>query len=185
MSLQTRKINSLGNVVYETICNLPYTITLEEEQLLNSYPAHTVVPVLQKLVEESPDVAITSRAFDALLKLTKFDRVAYLIDLYDNNPEKWRWIVPERLSEFDEPKAVKKLCVMAMTDSDADARYLAVYSLYLMGKIETVSTLEYISKHDDGEDYEGNKIAEIAQKAIHKIKSIEQSKIEGRDRGLN
>ncbi|MEM8780536.1 MAG: HEAT repeat domain-containing protein [Cyanobacteria bacterium P01_G01_bin.49] len=172
MVVKKRKIKTFSDFVFNKICELPTTITNEEEQLFNSLSLEDTVPILQSLMDESKyGVAISSRAFDALLKLKHFDQVAYLIDLYKNQPEKWKWIVAERLSKFDEPRTRKMLCEIAMTDEDADARYNAVHSLYQIGGEESIPTLEHIQLHDDGVDYEDNKIANLAKKALTRINS--------------
>ncbi|MEZ4659746.1 MAG: HEAT repeat domain-containing protein [Caldilineaceae bacterium] len=172
MMPKTRKINTLGDFVFNTICELPTTITNEEEQLFNSYPLKETVPVLQGLIDEARyGEAVSSRAFDALLKLEKFDQVAFMIDLYNTRPETWKWTVAERLSDFDESRSKEFLCKIATSDEDADARYRAVYSLYLIGGIESIPVLEHICSHDNGTDYEGNKIAVLAEKALERIHS--------------
>ncbi len=44
-----------------------------------------------------------------------------------------------------------------------------VYSLYMSKSKEATSTHMWVLDNDEGEDYEGSKIANLAQKAIHKI----------------
>lgn len=161
--------SSVSNIIMKTIKSIPVEITGGEEALFNSLPTNAVVATLQELIHSESDPIIVSRAFDALLKMKSFDKVQFLISLSDENPQKWRFTCCQALSKFQDPRAVKKLCEIVMKDDDPDVRYVATESLAEIGDETAVPILEYLSIHDTGEDYEGFRVADMANQAIQRI----------------
>lgn len=162
-------MNSVKDIVMKTISSLPVEITEGEALLFNSFPINDVVPVLKNLVNEQTDATLSSRAFDALLKLNEFDKVLYLINLFDESSVDWQLVCCRHLSRFKDKRAVIKLCDIAMNATDPDVRYTAVESLGRIGDKSTIPVLEHVKMHDIGEDYEGFRIADMAGHSIDRI----------------
>jgi len=164
--------NTIGEIVTKTINSLPVEITEGEAKLFNSFPIEEVVPVLRTLVQdELTDPIIASRSFDALLKLDALDKVDFLIDLFDNSNQEWRLVCCQNLSKFNDSRAVEKLCNIVLHDPSPDIRFCAAESLSIIGGPAAIAVLEKVKDSDTGIDYEGFKIADMAAKAIEKIRT--------------
>lgn len=161
--------NSINDIVLKTIKSIPVEITNGEAILFNSLPTEDVVSTLKTMIHTETNTTITSRALDALLKVNNFDKVEFLINLYDQYPLKWNFTCCKELSKFQDKRAVKKLCDIALNDPDPSVRYVAIESLSVVGDETVIPMLEHVKAYDIGEDYEGFKITEIAAQAIKKI----------------
>lgn len=161
--------NTIDDIVTKTINSIPVEITDGEAALFNSLPTDEVVSTLKKLIYSESSRSIASRAFDAVLKMEDFDKVQFLIDLADDYPQRWRIPCCRNLSKFQDKRAVDKLCHIVKNDDDPDVRYVAVESLGIIGDETTITVLDYVETHDDGEDWEGFRVRDMAQEAIKKI----------------
>lgn len=162
--------NTISNIVSKTIKTLPVEITQGEAELFNSLPANEVVSALDYLIHSESNPSVVSRAFDALLKIESFDRVSYLINLADNYPDKWGLICYQSLSNFQDNRAIKKLCDVAQNDKDPNIRFVAIESLGKIGNESIIPVLKHIKTHDNGVDFEGIPVATIANHTIEKIR---------------
>jgi HEAT repeats len=121
-------------------------------------------------------VTTRSRIFYALMHLKGFDKVGFLIDLYARSESNWRCVCCRELALRKSKKAIAKLEEIVMNDPDADVRFTAIESLELLANPSSIRSLEYVSQHDTGEDYEGRSLAERAREATIKIQNQENNK---------
>lgn len=149
----------------------PAEISERDAELLNLMPAQQVVPVLKGILRNPPDAYAESRAFDALLKLEEFDRVAFLIQFLDESNVDWRMVCCRRLGKINDSRAIQKLMDVVRNDEDPDVRYIAAEALGLNGGEVALRILQYVAAHDQGKDYEGFSVASAATQAIAQIKA--------------
>jgi HEAT repeat protein len=105
------------------------------------------------------------------LKIEEFDKVAFLISLADDHPDSWRLICCQELSRFPDKRTTEWLCQILRLDEDPDVRCAAAESLAELGDETAISTLEYARKHDQGQDWEGFAVSQLADRAIRRIRS--------------
>ena len=153
----------------------PVEITKSEAELFNSLPVNDVIPALQEIFQNSPDASIESRAFDAILKMAAFDRVQFLVEFMDKASASWRAACCRRLATFPERRAIAKLCDVLLHDDAPDVRYAAVEALAIIGDETALAALAYAAKNDTGQDYEGFRVADIAQQTLQHIRSKAES----------
>jgi HEAT repeat protein len=120
------------------------------------------------------DATTRSRIFYALMHLKGFDKVGFLIDLYSRSESNWRSACCRELAIQKSKKAIAKLEEIVMNDPDADVRFTVIESLELLANPSSIRSLEYVSQHDTGEDYEGRSLAERARNAISKLQNQEE-----------
>ncbi len=161
---------TVGDIVTQTIKSIPVEITDGEADLFNSLPTDEVVSALKGLVNSELDRSIISRAFDALLKVDGLDKVQFLINLADENPQRWRIVCCRNLSRFRDERAIAKLCDTVKNNDDPDVRYAAAESLGIIGDETAIAALEYVEIHDNGKDWEGFRVADMASEAIKRIR---------------
>jgi len=148
-------------------------ISAQEADFLNSLPTSHVASILKDIFHSTTDLVVESRSFDALLKLRDFDRVGFLIDLYDMSSIDWRCACCRHLVEFPDKRAVSKLASIVQNDPDPDVRYSAAEALAESGDLAVIDALKYAKENDQGMDYEGFPIKNIAERAIQKIRDRE------------
>jgi hypothetical protein len=149
-----------------TIINIfPAEITEREEDLFNALPTAEVVSALQKLVYEGVNSTIRSRALDGLLKINDFDKVSFLINLFDENP-KWRTTCCKRLMDFPDKRAIIKLCEVIIQDNDPTVRFAAAEALGEIGDESAIAFLEHVNAADTGVNWEEFPVAQAANEAI-------------------
>jgi HEAT repeat protein len=148
----------------------PVEIFEYESELFNSLPANEVVPALLEVMNTTTDLSIESRAFDALLKIQDFDKVGFLIGLFNKSDVDWRIACGRNLSRFQDSRAVAKLCDVLLHDSDADIRYVAAESLAKIGDHTAIEALIYAIANDTGKDYEGFRVSDMANQALQQIR---------------
>lgn len=161
---------SISSIVAGTINDMPNEITEGEAFLFNnlySMESAEVVSALETLVRNATH-PFNSRAMDALLKLNDFDKVGYLINLFDERPE-WAFALCEDFTRFPEPRAIQKLCDIVTHYADPDVRFNATVSLAEIGDETAIAVLEHVILHDKGEHWEGLPIADMAKKAMERI----------------
>jgi HEAT repeat protein len=146
-------------------------LSKQEIDLLNSLPADRLVSVLQDIFAKESNATIRGRAFFAILAIQAFDRVQFLLDLFEGSSIEWQIAYCEELSRFHDPRAIAKLCSILLEDSDPDMRYTAAESLAKIGDARAIRALEYARDNDTGNDYEGFPIADMASEALQKIRS--------------
>jgi HEAT repeat protein len=144
-------------------------ITESDAEFFNSLPVSEVAPTLLEIFKTTTDPSVESRAFDALLKLKQFDKVQFLIDLFNKSSVDWRIACCRGLSRFQDPRAIVKLCDALLYDNDPDVRYVAAESLAIIGDHTAIAALEYAKAHDTGKDYEGFRVADMARQALEQI----------------
>lgn len=159
-------------LIERAISSLPPDITDAEANFFNTLPLASTYTTLRKLVEEEKSEVLRSRAFDALLKLEELDKVAFLIDFFDNAEPGWALACCKRLAQFKDKRAVLKLMEIARNNDDPDLRYIAVEGLGDLGDESAIPTLTWVVENDDGVDYEGFEIREIAKESIRKLNAV-------------
>lgn len=165
------QISSLIREVTSIVINdpSPVEITPSAAELFNSFPASEVAEALLDIFETVTDSTIKSRTFDALLKLKEFDKVQFLIDLFDSTSDGWRLACCEELARFQDPRSIAKLCDILLHDSEPDARYVAAEGLAKIGDHTAIEALEHARAYDTGKDYEGFRVADMARQALEQI----------------
>lgn len=144
-------------------------ITKSDAEFFNSLPVSEVAPALLEIFENTTNSTTRSRVFDALLKLEGFDKVQFLIELFDRSSDGWPAACCRHLSEFRDRRAIAKLCDVLLHDSDPDVRYVAAESLAIIGDHTAIEALERATAHDTGKDYEGFRVADMARQALEQI----------------
>lgn len=143
----------------------------QEIQRLNCMPVDISSKVLREIFEKESDRFVKSRSFSALLNLSSFDTVQFLVETMKKAPVDWRIVCCERLGNYLDERAIAILRVVVLKDRNPDVRYTAVEALGKIGDLETVSTLKEVHQKDKGKDYEGFPISDAAVdalKAIHR-----------------
>ena len=126
-------------------------------------PAEKVIPYLKILFSQEKNATIRSKTFGALLALPKHDRVQYLLDIFEESSLDWQIAICEELGRLSpDSRSIVKLCSIASSAPDPDLRFAAVESLGNIGDHMAIPTLEHVSHHDKGKDYEGFSIAKEA-----------------------
>jgi HEAT repeat protein len=146
-------------------------LSKQEIDLLNSFPVDKVVPTLREIFEKEDNATVRGRAFYAILTIQGFDRVQFLLDLFEGSSTDWQIAYCRELSRFHDSLAIAKLCNILLEDADPDMRYVAAESLAEIGDSTAIAALEHAQEHDTGTDYEGFPIADIAGEALQKIRS--------------
>jgi HEAT repeat protein len=145
-------------------------ISDDQEEALNALPVDLVGPLLKEEFDRAGDPSARSRLFDAMLRLNGFDRVRFLLELYETN-ERWRMPCCEALGQFPDRRAVDKLCSILLTETDPDLRYVAAESLAIVGDDTALEALDHAAAHDRGEDYEGFPVSEMAADAASQVRA--------------
>jgi HEAT repeat protein len=166
----------MQELVSDVVTRMLYKESLDVEllesevALLNSFPAESVIPILQSIFYREHDDVIKSRAFDAITSVQAFDRVQFLLDLLNLSSYGWRAVYCEELSHFHDVRAIAQLCEILLDDPDPNIRYTAAKSLAEIGDATAIEALEYAQKHDKGKDFEGFPVADMARQALQQIR---------------
>ena len=126
---------------------------------------------MRDIFERESNAKVRGRAFYAILTIQGFDRVQFLLDLFEGSSIDWQIAYYEELSRFHDSRAIAKLCNILLEDSDPDMRYTAAESLAEIGDSTAIAALEYAQANDSGTDYEGFPIADMAGEALQRIRS--------------
>jgi HEAT repeat protein len=155
---------------------MPRTATGHEPQL-HTFPTSVLIPVLQDVYVHDPDNAIRWRAFDAILNVPDFDHVQFLIEEMERTqaetPDKTGKlsVLCDELGDFPDPRTVAKLCALLLEHPSPNIRCKAAVFLSYMRDERAIPALEHARDHDTGEDFEGRRIAKIAQRALEQIRA--------------
>lgn len=175
-------MESLPSAVIALIKSAPgVELSADEILALNAFPVGMVSRILLKLLRESEDATIESKAFSGLLHLEGYDVVGFLIGLFDEHslPESvnnwrslgWRTACCRRLAKCQDSRAITKLATIVLSDSDPDVRFVAAEALGDIGDQQALPALVYASQNDKGKDYEGFLVSAAADEAIAKIQA--------------
>lgn len=138
----------------------------QDIDLLNSLPISEVVPLLRDIFDKEHNARMRGRAFYAILTIQGFDRVQFLLDLFDRSSVDWQIACCQELARFPDPRAIAKLCCILLEAADPDLRYTAAESLAAIGDATALPALDFAQQHDTGTDYEGFPVAEMAGEAL-------------------
>ena len=166
--------DNIQDIVKQIIYASPYIANPSDIELtlLKGMPAEKVIPYLKILFSQEKNATIRSKTFGALLALPKHDRVQYLLDIFEESSLDWQIAICEELGRLSpDSRSIVKLCSIASSAPDPDLRFAAVESLGNIGDHMAIPTLEHVSHHDKGKDYEGFSIAKEAHIAQEKIQT--------------
>jgi HEAT repeat protein len=162
------------NTVMHIIYNESFEVDLPPQDIdtLNALPVDNVVCVLRDIFDEEGDLTVVkSRAYRAILGMRDFDKVQFLLDMFERSSTDWQIAYCRDLARFSDSRAIAKLCVILLEESEPDIRYAAAESLAEVGDSTTLEALKYAQQHDIGTDYEGFRVADMASEALQKIQS--------------
>ena len=151
-------------------------LTDREVGVLNSLPVDEATSLLVDLVYQNLD----DRALKALLEIERFDRVAFLIELFDAPPfASWAAGLCQDLADFPDRRIVKKLGEIIRTHPDPDVRACSMESLvavlHWLRDDSARAVLQWSAQHEEGADYEGRPLKEIALWALERVSDDWQS----------
>ena len=162
-------MTAVDKIIYKD--SLDTELSESDISLLNSFPAEEVVLALRVLFDKIHDDVVKSRSFHAILSIQKFDKVKFLIDIFEESSIDWQIAYCRALAQFHDSRAITKLCRVLLENTNADTRYVAAESLSEIGDSTATAALEYAQENDTGEDYEGFLVADMARQALLKIKN--------------
>ncbi len=160
--------NTIKKVIYNN--SLDSELPISDILLLNALSLDSTVLMLRDIFDREKDMIVKSRAFNAILSIRQFDKVQFLIDTFDESSIDWQIVYCRSLSRFYDSRVITKLCSVLLANEDPDVRYVATEALAEIGDSSATETLEYIQKNDNGRDFEGFPIADVAHDALAKIK---------------
>lgn len=145
-------------------------LTDHEQRVIDDLPSDMVLSILADMFDTVDNDDIQARAYEAILRLTHVDHVVFLIDRLETNGS-WRAAIGEDLTLFPDARSTPPLINVLLHDPDPDLRYVAADSLGAIGTVAALDALEYAASHDDGEDYEMRRVADMAREAIIRIRT--------------
>ena len=78
----------VNNIVYKDTLNTE--ISKSDISLLNSLPTKEVISTLRGIFDKEHDDVLNSRAYNAILSIRNFDKVQFLIDIFDGASIDWQ-----------------------------------------------------------------------------------------------
>lgn len=161
-------LDTLRNMIYAKSLNSK--IAKPDVRLLNTLPLNRSVALLQDIFDKESDSTVKSRAFHAILSIRKLDKVQFLLDVFDKSSIDWQIAYCRAFARFYDSRATKKLQQLLLECEDPDIRFVAVETLGEIGDSGVIEALEYAQKNDNGTDFEGFRIADVASEALTKIR---------------
>jgi hypothetical protein len=150
--------------------------TSEEVAALNVLPVEEVGRLLIERFRTPRSTYEDSRALHLLLRLERFDRVGFLIDVFDNPPEpaeEWQVGLAVDLGEFDDPRALSKLIEIVRDHPSGGVRCLAMENLprlaIALKSDAPLPVLDQVAEHA-GDDGLGFTVRDCARWAARKIR---------------
>jgi HEAT repeat protein len=139
-------------------------------QTLVELDREAVVQVLTQVLN-SQDSNLRCQAAETLVKLDPDYGVRQILPYLETPDSTLRWVICGLLSTHGDKKAVLPLVNVLQNDSEADVRMLAAFALGRIGDQRAISALEWAREHDEGTDYEGRRVSDVAADAILKIQA--------------
>jgi HEAT repeat protein len=115
------------------------------------------------------DVSIRCDAAEALVRIEAQTGVDLVIPLLSDFDSSVRWHTCGLLHDFGDERAVKPLIKVLLEDSEGDVRLAAAYALEKIGDATALPALQWAQQYDQGADYEGRLVSEVAAEAIRGI----------------
>ena len=110
---------------------------------------------------------------DAAWVLLDLNSQAYLdilLQLLKDSSETVRWFLCGALRNVNDDRCIAPLLDIILYDPSAGVRYLACETIMVIGDYRAIPTLTIVSENDNGQDYEGRTVKEMALWAIDEIK---------------
>jgi len=108
-------------------------------------------------------------AAEALLRIDANQTIDRVLPLLTDPISTVRWTTCGLLHDFGDQRAIPLLVQVLLNDREADVRHSAAYALGEIGDRSTLSALRQASQLDDGTDYEGRRVRDMATEAIERI----------------
>lgn len=159
------------HVIYQVLFNKSCDVDILDSdiELLNTLPVDSVVSILRDVYDNESDVYVRARAFSAIMSISKFDKVYFLMDILEKTPTTRHYNACYELRYFQDYRAMIKLCNILLINPDPNLRYIAAESLANFDDATVIQALETARDHDTGENFEGFPVSEMAEWALKKI----------------
>ncbi len=153
-------------------------LTPDDLARLNALPTADVVALLLERFRAPRFKDQDSRALYLLLQLKHFDRVGFLIDVFDHPPEPvedWQVGLALDLGEFDDPRALAKLIEIVRDHPSGGVRCFAMENLprlaIALDSGEPLAVLDDVAEQGVGEDGLGFTVRDCARWAARTIRN--------------
>lgn len=136
-------------------------------------------PLLLAMLTEmlsDPDSEIRDGVAEALLRIEPGAGIPRVLSLTKDPQSHVRWYVCGLLHDFGDERAIEPLIELIRTDPDSDVRYIACYALGEIGDMRALAPLQWVQQNDQGMDYEGRRVSEMAWEAIQSILAREHDR---------
>jgi hypothetical protein len=145
------------------------TPTEEEIIAMNSFPNISTYHFLMDNFYHNPNSTIASRAFRFILAMLYVDEFYFLNLCLEREELHWRYAACQILEFMEGINIAKMLERIALSDISPDVRCEAVRILGRAGNIDSLAILQKIEKSDEGYDFEGRLIKNIALGSMEEI----------------
>jgi len=168
MSGYDHLITTIKSIIYND--SLDLDLNESDVELIRSLPVNVVIPILQDVFEHETDPTIQARAYRQILSYRDFDKVGFVLDMFDKSTAGWQVAYCESLSHYKDSRAISKLSKVLLENTDPDVRFSAAEALEEIGDSTSVEALEYAIQNDQGVDYGGFSVSKMAHEALLKVR---------------
>jgi hypothetical protein len=115
------------------------------------------------------DLELRCDAAEALLRIDADQTIDLVLPLLTDPISTVRWSTCGLLHDFGDKRAIPLLVQVLLNDPEADVRLIAAYALGEIGDRSALPALRQASQLDDGTDYEGRRVRDMASEAIESL----------------
>lgn len=108
-------------------------------------------------------------AAELLMRIDSNGNIDAVIPLLNDESSAVRRQICGILADFGNHKAIKPLEECLLKDRNSNVRHIAAYALGQVGNTQSIPILERVMKEDQGEDYEGRLVSDVAADSIANI----------------
>jgi HEAT repeat protein len=136
--------------------------------VLQSLDRQWVIGVLTTLLAD-PDPEMRCDAAEALVRIDPKCALDVILPLLNDPVSSVRWHICGLLHDFGDERASAHLVKVLLEDPEGDVRLLAAAALGNVGNHTVIPALRQAQQFDDGIDYEGRRVRDMAAEAIDSI----------------
>jgi HEAT repeat protein len=125
------------------------------------------------------DGRIRFDAADVLLHIDAPRTLEMVLPLLEDPSAEVRYNITYCLAFYPDHRAIQPLIKTVLNDLDPDVRFNAVGALMKIGSREALVTLEWVKLHDHAQNFEGDTVSSMAERAIQKIIEGDDAAVSG------
>lgn len=135
---------------------------------LKALDRESTIGVLASMLN-SPDAELRCDAAEALLRIDSSQTIGLVLPLLTDPDKVVRWNTCGLMHDFGDKRALQMLAKVLLSDPEGDVRHIAAYALGEIGDISVLPALRRAVEVDDGTDYRGDPVRDVATEAIENI----------------